>query len=176
MRCKPNTIWPLIRAMLLEDQENVSTLRFCRSIADGSIALAWDDSHEAELEGEFEEGLTVDGRYLLQKKLGYGSMGRVFLAKDLRLDRNVALKVVLHQRRGAAVLESALEREAKLGANLNHKGIATVYDFGFHDNKSYTVFEYVEGESLRRLLNRRGRLPLEEVLRITEDLAAALDF
>jgi predicted Ser/Thr protein kinase len=162
--------------MLLDDQENVSTLRFCRSIADGSIALAWDDSHEAELEGEFEEGLTVDGRYLLQQKLGYGSMGRVFLAKDLRLDRNVAIKVVLHQRRGAAVLESALEREAKLGANLNHKGIATVYDFGFHDNKSYTVFEYVEGESLRRLLNRRGRLPLEEVLQIAEELAAALDF
>ena len=162
--------------MLVQDDENVSTLRFCRSEVDGSIAPAWDDSREAELQGEFEVGLTIDSRYLLQKKLGNGSMGRVFLAKDLRLDRSVALKVVLHPGRGILDLESALEREAKLGANLNHKGIATVYDFGFHDDKSYTVFEYVEGETLRRLIHRRGRLPLDEVLQIVNDLAAALDF
>lgn len=162
--------------MPAQDEEILSTLRFCHSVADGSIAPAWDHTRAAELQGEFEVGLTVDHRYLLQKKLGNGSMGRVFLAKDLRLDRSVAIKVVLHPRRGIINLEATLEREAKLGASLNHKGIAAVYDFGFHDNKSYTVFEFVEGETLRRLIHRRGRLPLDEVLQIVGDLAAALDF
>jgi hypothetical protein len=162
--------------MPAHNEETISTLRFCRSVGDGTIAPAWDDSREAELQGEFEVGLTVDRRYLLQKKLGNGSMGRVFLAKDLRLDRSVALKVVLHACLRSSDLESALRREARLGANLNHKGIAAVYDFGFHENKSYTVFEYVEGESLRRLMHRRTQLPLNEVQQIAEDLAGALDF
>lgn len=162
--------------MPAQQEIQASTLLFCRSAADGSIAPLWDQSREAELQGEFEVGLTVDNRYLLQETLGHGSMGRVFLAKDLRLDRSVAVKVVLHDRHGAFDLESTLQREAKLGASLNHKGIAAVYDFGFHDNKSYTVFEYVEGETLRRLIHRRGRLPLAEVVQIARDLAAALDF
>jgi len=162
--------------MPTRDEENLSTLRFCRSVANGVIAPAWDDTQEAELQGEFEIGLTVDRRYLLQKKLGNGSMGRVFLAKDLRLDRNVAIKVLLHPRSESSSLEATLEREAKLGASLNHRGIAAVYDFGVHDNKSYTVFEYVEGETLRQLIHRRGRLSLDEVLQIVGDLAAALDF
>jgi hypothetical protein len=157
-------------------EEILSTQRFCHTGPDGSIIAVWDDAREAELQGEFEVGLTVDRRYLLQKKLGNGSMGRVFLAKDLRLDRSVALKVVLHPLPSSTDLEARLEREAKLGASLSHKGIAAVYDFGFHQDKSYTVFEYVEGETLRQLISRRGRLPLEEVLPIVGDLAAALDF
>ena len=58
------------------------------------------------------------------------------------------MKVVSHRRGGTANLEAVLQREAKLGANLSHRGVATVYDFGFHDNKSYTIFEFVEGETL----------------------------
>jgi serine/threonine protein kinase len=162
--------------MPTQDQDILSTLLFCRTSDDGTIAPDWSDSREAELRGRFEVGLTVADRYLLRKKLGDGSMGRVFLASDLRLDRPVAIKVVSHRRRGITDLEAVLQREAKLGANLNHRGIAAVYDFGFHDNKSYTVFEYVEGETLRRLIRRRGKIPLDETLQIVGDLAAALDF
>jgi serine/threonine protein kinase len=162
--------------MPAQDDVGVSTLRFCISAADGSIGPAWDDGQEAELAGEFEVGRTVAGRYLLQRKLGNGSMGRVFLAKDLRLDRSVALKVVLHRRREIPDLETILEREAKLGASLNHRGIAAVYDFGLHEDKSYTVFEFVEGETLRGLLHRRGRISFEELLPIVSELAVALDF
>lgn len=162
--------------MPAQDEKHLSTFLFCRSNDDGSIAPDWDDSREAELRGQFEVGLTVADRYLLKTKLGDGSMGRVFLAKDLRLDRPVAMKVVSHRRRGIPNLEAALQREAQLGANLNHKGIAAVYDFGFHDSKSYTIFEYVEGRTLRNLLQRRGKIPLDEALQIVGDLAAALDF
>ena len=86
------------------------------------------------------------------------------------------MKVVSHRRHRVTNLEAVLQREAKLGAKLNHRGIAAVYDFGFHENKSYTVFEYVEGQTLRELIQLRGRIPLDETLQIAADLAAALDF
>ena len=162
--------------MAAQDKKILATTVFCRSNDDGTITPLWNETSEAELEGLFEVGLTVAGRYLLKKKLGNGSMGRVFLADDLRLDRPVAIKVVRHRLQGDSDLEDVLEREAKLGANLNHRGIASVYDFGFHEDKSYTVFEYIEGESLRQLIERRGRIPLEEALQIIGDLAVALDF
>jgi serine/threonine protein kinase len=131
------------REMSPQDEQILSTLGFCRSNDDGSITPDWNDSREGELQGQFEVGLTVADRYLLRRKLGKGSMGRVFLAEDLRLDRPVAMKVVSHRRYSITNLEAVLQREAKLGAKLNHRGIAAVYDFGFHDNKSYTIFEFV---------------------------------
>jgi serine/threonine protein kinase len=154
----------------------VLTLLFCRSDVDGAISPDWDDSRAWELEGQFEVGLKVADRYLLESKLGRGAMGQVFRVKDLRLDRPVVMKVVSHLRRRFADLEATLEREAKLGARLSHKNIATVFDFGFHDQKSYTIFEYVEGETLREVIVRRSRLTLAETVQIVGDLASALDF
>jgi hypothetical protein len=165
-----------IPKMASQQEELPSTVLFCRSNDDGSVTPNWDESCEAELQGQFEVGLTIAQRFLLTKKLGHGSMGRVFLAKDLRLDRAVAVKVVLHRSRGSSDLEAMLQREAKLGANLNHQYIAAVYDFGVHDNKSYTIFEYVEGQTLRDLLQTRRRLLLDETLKIVSQLASALDF
>ena len=75
-----------------------------------------------------------------------------------------------------AALRGAFAEEARLGANLTHPAIATVYDFGFHDDKPFTVFEYLDGETLGDLLRRRGRLPVEEVRLIVGPLAQALDF
>ncbi len=154
----------------------VPTLLFCRSDRNGFISPDWDNSRDVELQGQFEVGLTVADRYFLHSTLGSGAMGRVFLAKDLRLDRPVAMKVVSHSRRGITDLEAALEHEAKLGARLSHRNIAAVFDFGFHNDKSYTVFEYVEGETLREIIQLRGRMPLNEAIPIIGDLAAALDF
>ena len=64
-----------------QEEAALSTLSFCRSNDDGSIAPDWNDSREAELRGHFEVGLTVTNRYFLKRKLGKGSMGRVFLRK-----------------------------------------------------------------------------------------------
>jgi hypothetical protein len=122
--------------MSTQNAENLSTVLFCRTTADGLIAPDWDDTRDAELLGKFEVGLTIDDRYFLTERLGDGAMGRVFLAKDLRLDRAVAMKVIPHAHPEGVDLEMLLEREAKLGANLHHKGIAAVYDFGFHGDKS----------------------------------------
>ena len=162
--------------MPAQDAKFRSTILFCRSSNDGTVTPIWDDTQEDELAGVFEVGLTIADRYLLERNLGNGGMGRVFGARDLRLDRPVAIKVVSHRGTPEIDLEAALEREAKLGASLNHRGIAAVYDFGFQGTKSYTVFEFIEGETLRSLLQQRGSFSLEEVVQIAGDLAVALDY
>jgi len=149
---------------------------YCRSTPEGTIAPHGEVVGHAELQGVFESGMTLAGRYRLLQPLGSGAMGRVFLSHDLRLSRLVAVKVVAHQRTPLQNSEVELEREAKLGASLNHVGIAAVLDFGFHENRSYTVFEFVEGDTLRALLRRRGRMPLGETQRIIQELALALDY
>ncbi len=73
-------------------------------------------------------------------------------------------------------LKSSFADEARLGASLTHPAIATVFDYGFQHDKPFTVFEYIEGETLRELIERRGRLPLDEIRLIIGPLAQALDF
>jgi serine/threonine protein kinase len=137
--------------------------RYCVSTADGRIEPVWSEQETSQIKQHFVRGTKIDGRYLLQSSIGHGGMGHVFLAKDERLDRLVAIKVVARKRVDKQnFYESMLAREAKLGANLNHPGIATVHDFGVHGGKSYTVFEYVDGDNLRQILNNKKRLSLGE--------------
>jgi serine/threonine protein kinase len=143
--------------------------------------LSWEDSRQ--LQDSFAPGQVIQGRYRIERELGRGGMGVVYLGRDLRLDRPVAIKVIVLQGRTSvpddarvAALYSAFAEEARLGANLTHPAVATVYDYGFHDGQPFTVFEYLPGETLRDLLRRRGRLPLEDVRLIVGALAQALDF
>jgi serine/threonine-protein kinase len=122
-------------------------------------------------------------RYVVERKLGQGGMGVVYLGRDRLLDRSVAIKVIrprdgrlLDRTRTDTGLREAFVNEAKIGANLVHPSIATVYDFGFHDNEPFTVFEYIEGQTLKELLRERGRLPLDEARLILGPLAQALEF
>jgi serine/threonine-protein kinase len=109
-------------------------------------------------------------------------MGIVFLGHDEVLDRPVAIKAMLpprwpRTRDEQEAMEYLFAEEAKLGANLSqHAHIATVFDYGFHEGLPYTVFEYVEGESVRQLLERRRRLPIDDVLLFLGPVAQALDF
>src|SRR5207248_1570842 len=123
---------------------------------------------------------SLQGRYRLEKELGRGGFGLVFLGHDQRLARPVAVKVMLPARRAMTPsekdqLSAMFADEARLGANLLNPAIATVFDYGFHGDLPYTVFEYVPGETLRELLNRRGRIPLDEVLLFLGPVAQALD-
>ena len=157
------------------EETNLTTALFCRSSEDGTIGPHWSRREGDDLGDAFAVGRTVADRYALLDTLGEGAMGRVFLAKDLRLDRCVAMKVVFHRRPGRGVLRTGPEREARLGASLNHRGLAAVYDYGVHGDRSYTVFEYVEGETLREVLRRRGVLPHAEAAQVVVELADALD-
>ncbi len=132
---------------------------------------------------DFATGTLLQDRYRLIKELGRGGMGVVYLGRDQRLDRSVAVKVILaHDGTASASatmdsrLKSSFAEEARLGASLTHPAIAIVFDYGFHHDNPFTVFEYIEGETLRELIERRGRLPLDEVRLIIGPLAQALDF
>ncbi len=150
---------------------------YCFVGSDGQALALFDDDLNAEVDQDFQIGATIHERYLLTANLGRGGMGRVLLAHDQLLNRQVAMKIVAVRWQGSAkLLQEALAREARLGASLNDPGIATVFDFGIHAGKSFTIFEYVDGQTLREILQRCHQLPLTDVRRIIAALAISLDF
>jgi eukaryotic-like serine/threonine-protein kinase len=101
-------------------------------------------------------------------------MGEVYRARDTRLDRTVAIKVLPTSVSGDHERRSRLQREAKLVASLQHPHICTLFDFGHQEGVDYLVMEYLEGETLSQRLER-GSLGVPEVLKIGEEIAGALD-
>jgi len=114
-------------------------------------------------------------RYAIDRQLGAGGMATVYLAHDLKHDRNVAIKVLRPELAAALGTERFLQ-EIKIAANLQHPHILPLHDSGEADGFLYYVMPYVEGESLRGRLNREGQLPLDDALQITREVAAALSY
>src|SRR6202171_5742239 len=114
------------------------------------------------------------GPYEILSAIGAGGMGEVYRARDTRLDRIVAIKVLPAQLADRSELRERFEREARVVASLNHPHICTLHDIGQHDGIDYLVMEYLEGETLaQRLL--KGSLPLEQVLQYAIEITDALD-
>src|SRR5215471_3343241 len=114
------------------------------------------------------------GPYEIGVRLGAGGMGEVYRAKDTRLDRSVAIKILPPQFSTDPVSKQRFEREAKTISGLNHPNICVLFDVGSQDGVDYLVMECVEGESLAGRLER-GALPLEQTLNYGAQIAAALD-
>ena len=114
------------------------------------------------------------GPYEILTPLGAGGMGEVYRARDTRLGREVAIKVLPQHLSSDSDLKQRLEREAKAISSLNHPHICTFHDIGSQDGLDFLVMEYLEGETLADRL-QRGALPLEEALKIGIQVAEALD-
>ncbi|MEP7324600.1 MAG: protein kinase [Gemmatimonadota bacterium] len=114
-------------------------------------------------------------RYRLERELGQGGMATVYLAQDLKHDRKVALKV-LRPEISASIAAERFLQEIKLAAGLNHPHILPVYDSGKVGELLFYVMPNMEGRSLRHRLDQERQLPLEEALRITREVASALDY
>src|SRR5881396_3972598 len=114
-------------------------------------------------------------RYALERELGHGGMATVYLARDLRHGRLVAIKV-LRPESAAALGPERFLREIELAARLTHPHILALHDSGQAGGSLYYVMPYIAGESLRDRLEREGPLPLEEALRITREVASALSY
>jgi Tol biopolymer transport system component len=114
-------------------------------------------------------------RYTIERELGRGGMATVYLARDLRHDRNVALKVLRPDLTAILGAERFL-REIRVTAGLQHPHILPLLDSGEAANVLYYVMPHVAGESLRHRLDREGQLPVEDAVRIAGAVAAALDF
>ncbi len=126
---------------------------------------------------ELEERLRIAlaDRYALERELGRGGMAVVFLARDPRHDRAVAIKVLRHEIAAALGAERFL-REIQIAAKLHHPHILPLYDSGAAGDLLYYVMPYVEGESLRQRLDRETQLPLDDALAITRQVAGALAY
>jgi len=114
------------------------------------------------------------GPYQIQSPLGAGGMGEVYRARDTRLGRDVAIKVLPAHLSSNPDLRQRMEREAKAISSLNHPYICTLHDVGSQDGVDFLVMEYLEGETLADRVHR-GSLPLEEALKIGIQIAQALD-
>ena len=124
----------------------------------------------------------IAGRYLLESRLGRGAMGQVYLAKDMKFaTRKVAVKTVRQDilnsddmQEGEAI--ARFEREAQAAASIQHPNTVSVTDFGESgDGVFYLVMEYVEGETLHRLLRREGTLPVKRAVRLLRQIADGVD-
>jgi eukaryotic-like serine/threonine-protein kinase len=114
------------------------------------------------------------GPYEILSAIGAGGMGEVYKARDTRLDRIVAIKVLPAHLADRAELRERFDREAKTIASLNHPHICTLYDTGHQDEIDFLVMEYLEGETLaQRLL--KGSLPIQQVLQYAIEISDALD-
>src|SRR5690242_10841044 len=116
---------------------------------------------------------TKFGPYEIQSLLGAGGMGEVYRARDTRLDRAVAIKILASHLSSSPELKQRMEREARAISSLNHPNICHLYDLGSQNGTDYLVMEFLEGETLAERL-RRGALPLSDVLKIGTTVAEAL--
>src|SRR5713226_61600 len=114
------------------------------------------------------------GPYEILAPLGAGGMGEVYRARDTRLDRTVAIKILPAQFSVDPVRKQRFEREAKTISSLNHPHICTLHDIGSQDGVDFLVMECVEGETLAKRLEK-GALPLEQVLKYGAQIADALE-
>ena len=119
--------------------------------------------------------MALSGTYAVERELGRGGMAIVFLARDLRHDRLVALKT-LRPELVPALGPDRFLREIKIAARLQHPNILSLHDSGEANGVLYYVMPYVEGESLRSRIDREGQLPIEEALDIAGQVCEALAY
>ncbi|MFN2397969.1 MAG: protein kinase [Gemmatimonadaceae bacterium] len=127
----------------------------------------------ADIPARLESALA--GRYVIERELGRGGMSTVFLARDVRHDREVALKV-LREPIAQAVGAQRFLQEIRVISRLQHPHILPLFDSGEADGQLFYVMPQVAGESLRNRLSREKQLPVEDALRITREVADALNY
>jgi len=114
------------------------------------------------------------GPYQIIASVGAGGMGEVYSARDSRLDRTVAVKILNASGIADPSAKERFDREARIISSLNHPHICHIYDVGQQDGLSYLVMEYLEGQTLAdRLL--KGALPLDQVLKVGVEICDALE-
>ena len=119
-------------------------------------------------------GQKINDRYQIIRTIGEGGMANVYLAHDLILDRDVAVKILRGDLSDDEKFVRRFQREAIAASSLSHPNIVEMYDVGEDDGKYYIVMEYVEGKTLKNLIKKRGGLTLPEVIDIMTQLTSAI--
>ncbi len=120
------------------------------------------------------KGQKINDRYQIIRTIGEGGMANVYLAHDIILDRNVAVKILRGDLADDEKFVRRFQREAIAASSLSHPNIVEMYDVGEDDGKYYIVMEYVDGKTLKNLVKKRGALTLPEVIDIMTQLTSAI--
>ncbi len=123
-----------------------------------------------------ESGALLNNRYQLLEQLGTGGMSNVFRARDLMLERNIAIKVLHEQYSKDQAFQERFRQEARAAANLSHPNIVTVHDFGYDMGQLFIVMEYIPGKDLKTLLRQRGRYSVEEAIPLIVQACAGIGY
>jgi serine/threonine-protein kinase len=137
-----------------------------------SVRRAWAAGGNAALAYP-QSGERIDS-FVLEEPIGVGGMGAVFRARDLRLDRHVALKLLPPEQAGDAEVVQRFYQEGRAAAQLDHENIARVYTIGHDAGFHFIAFEYIEGTTIRQRVERNGPLPVSESINYTLQIAGAL--
>ena len=119
-------------------------------------------------------GQKINDRYQIIRTIGEGGMANVYLAHDIILDRDVAVKILRGDLAGDEKFVRRFQREAIAASSLSHPNIVEMYDVGEDDGKYFIVMEYIEGQTLKNLIKKRGALTLSEVIDIMLQLTSGL--
>jgi len=120
--------------------------------------------------------IILNNRYQLESKLGSGGMAVVFKARDLMLERPIAIKVLRKDYSSSVGFRERFRQEAKAAANLTHPNIVTVHDFGYDKESLFIVMEYVPGITLKELIKNRGRFSTEEAIPLIVQACAGIGY
>ncbi len=134
-------------------------------------------SAEVARQGEDSENIggVKIGHFTLERRIGFGGMGSVFLAWDDRLHRRVAVKVLSPSQAGEVTAVQRFQNEARAAAQLDHENIARVFYYGEEQGLHYIAYEFVTGQNLRDIIQSRGRLEPADAVNLTIQLAGALN-
>jgi serine/threonine-protein kinase len=122
------------------------------------------------------EGVLLNDRYQLLEQLGAGGMAYVYRARDVVLDRDVAIKVLRKDYSDNAEFQNQFRLEARSAANLSHPNIVTVHDFGFADGLLYIVMEHIPGKDLKHLIRERGRFSVKDGIPLMVQACAGIGY
>jgi serine/threonine protein kinase len=122
------------------------------------------------------ENTLINNRYQIGNTLGKGGMAVVYRARDLTLERNVAIKVLLEKYSTDPAFREHFHQEAKAAANLTHPNIVTIYDFGFDAERLYIIMEFVPGTDLKHLQEEYGRFGIQQTLNLMRQVCAGVGY
>jgi serine/threonine-protein kinase len=123
-----------------------------------------------------EEGALLNNRYQLLERIGTGGMADVFRARDLMLERSVAIKILHETYSDDQSFQDRFKQEARAAANLSHPNIVTVHDFGFDHGQLFIVMEHIPGKDLKTILRQRGRYSVEETIPLIVQACAGIGY
>jgi serine/threonine protein kinase len=145
--------------------------RLARQAVQSGLLTLW---QAQQLMAGRSTGFKID-RYILLEMIGQGGMGRVYLARDSRLNRRVALKILSPERVNNPRAIARFQREARVGAQLQHENLVRIYDEGESNGKCYLVMEYIDGKTIGALIAENGRIDSVTSARLARQVALGLE-